>query len=165
MDKTLEDLWNKLTLIEDERTEVLVEKEWIDDPSEVSKNCLLGKILMRKPVNLEVMKTVFMKLWNMSSGLQIKEVGERHFVFQFSDGLAKNVLQKQPWSFNRSLMVLKEFDGYAKPELVNMDCCTFRVQIHGLPLGMMNEKIGTILGEAIEDVEEVETDEEQSAWG
>ena len=107
MNETLEDLWSKLTLTEDERIDVLVDKEWIDVPSEVSKNCLLRKILMRKLVNLEAMKTVFMKVWNMSSGLTIREVGERLHVFQFNDGIAKDrVLQKQPWSLNRSLLVL-----------------------------------------------------------
>ena len=71
-------------------------------------------------------------------------------VFQFNNGLAKDrVLQKHPWSFSRSLLVLQEFDGYVKPEDVNMDWCTFRVQIHGLPLGLMNERIWTVLSEAI----------------
>ena len=45
-----------------------------------------------------------------------------------------------------------------------MDWCPFRVQIHGLPLGVMNEKIGVLFGDALRDVEEVETDDAQIAW-
>ena len=44
-----------------------------------------------------------------------------------------------------------------------MDWCTFSVQIHGLPLDMMNERIGVVLGESIGDVEEVECDDKQVA--
>ena len=96
----------------------------------------------------------------------VREVGERLFLFQFEDGVEKDrVLQKQPWSFNKSLMVLKEMDGLLQPKEVNMEWCPFRVQIHGLPLGLMNEKIGIVISEALGDVEEMETTEDQVAWG
>ena len=44
-----------------------------------------------------------------------------------------------------------------------MDWCQFWVQIHGLPLGMMNEKIGIVLGEAFGEVLEVDSSEDQLA--
>ena len=62
-------------------------------------------------------------------------------------------------------MVLKELDGNIKLEEVNMDWCPFRVQIHYLPLGLMNEKIRVFLRNSLRDVKEVETDDEQIAWG
>ena len=66
----------------------------------------------------------------------VREVGERLFLFQFDDCLEKNrVFQKQPWSFNKSLMVLKEMDGLLQPKDVDMEWCPFREQIHRLPLG------------------------------
>ena len=46
-----------------------------------------------------------------------------------------------------------------------MEWCTFKVQIHGLPLDMMNEKIGAVLGKSIGDMEEVESNDEQMSWG
>ena len=58
---------------------------------------------------------------------------------------------------------MKVFDGHSKPEVVNLTWCSFWVQAHGLPLGLMNEKIGTVLGDAIGDVEEVETNGDQLA--
>ena len=75
------------------------------------------------------------------------------------------VIQKQPWSFDKSLLVMKVFDGHSKLEAVNLSWCSFWVQAHGLPLGLMNEKIGTVLGDAIGDVEKVETNGDQRAWG
>ncbi|XWS39417.1 hypothetical protein CRYUN_Cryun18bG0052800 [Craigia yunnanensis] len=57
------------------------------------------------------------------------------------------------------------FKGNEKPNEVNLQWCPFWVQIHGLLLGLMSGKIGTILGESIGDVEEINADEEQMAWG
>ncbi|XWS59046.1 hypothetical protein CRYUN_Cryun08bG0087600 [Craigia yunnanensis] len=52
-----------------------------------------------------------------------------------------------------------------KPDEVNLTWCPFWVQIHRLPLGLMTGKIGTVLGELIGDVEEIDAEEEQIAWG
>ena len=46
-----------------------------------------------------------------------------------------------------------------------MEWCPFTVQVHGLPLGLVTERIGVILGEVFGDVLEVETDDDLSAWG
>ena len=166
MSEGLEVLWSKLSLTEDEQSDDIVKKEWLDDQEEVKQNCLLGKLMTRKNVNVEAMNSVFIKIWKISYGLSIREVGDRLFLFHFEDILERDrILQKQPWSFNKSLMVLKEIDGNKQLEEVNMDWCPFRVQIHGLPLGLMNEKIGTVLGDAIGDLEEVEVDDGQFAWG
>ena len=115
---------------------------------------------------MEAMKMVFVKLWRIKAGISIREVGERLFIFQFEDEVEKDcILQKQPWSFNKSLLVLKEITCDLRLEEVNMDWCPFTVQVHGLPLGLITEKIGVILGEVLGDVLEVETDDDLSAWG
>ncbi|XVE95828.1 hypothetical protein REPUB_Repub02eG0167000 [Reevesia pubescens] len=41
----------------------------------------------------------------------------------------------------------------------------FWVQIHGLPLGLMNEKVGVVLGESLWNIKEVETFNGKVAWG
>ena len=74
------------------------------------------------------------------------------------------MLFKDNHGFNKSFLVIREFDGLSKLEEVSMEWCLFWVQIHSLPLGLMNEKIGAIFDEAIEDVKEVETHEDQFAW-
>ena len=53
--------------------------------------------------------------------MNIKEVGDRLFVFQFEDTLEKErVLMRQLWSFNKSLLVLDRFDGQTKPNEINL---------------------------------------------
>ena len=62
MTDTLEELWSKFSLTEDEQSDVIVEQGWANDLTKVEKNCALGKILMRKTVNVEAMKNVFTKI-------------------------------------------------------------------------------------------------------
>ncbi|XWS13549.1 hypothetical protein CRYUN_Cryun36dG0046500 [Craigia yunnanensis] len=164
MEEGLEKLWSRFSLTEEEQLDVVIEKEWVEDMVERSKNYLLDRLVMKKPVNLEAMKNIFMKVWKIQGGMNVNEVRERLFIFQFDDLLEKDrVLQKQPWFFNKSLLILKEINGDLNLKDVNMDWFSFTVQVHGLPLGLMIEKIGVVLGKFLGDIEEVETDDDKNA--
>ncbi|XWS24208.1 hypothetical protein CRYUN_Cryun28dG0081000 [Craigia yunnanensis] len=91
MVKGLEEIWNKFSLFEEEQENILIEKEWVKDIFEIGKNCLLEKLLMKKPVNMEAMRNVFTKIWKVFVGLSIREVDERMFIFHFEDRVEKEV--------------------------------------------------------------------------
>ena len=56
------------------------------------------------------------------------------FIFHFKYSLKKKQGDsKKFWSFNKSLLVLKDFDGLSKLDVVNMERCTFWVKVHGFP--------------------------------
>ena len=73
----LENLWGKLSLTEDELIEVRIEQDWLEEIKEVGKNCLIGKLLLNKRVNTEAMKNVLSNVWKVSSGMVVREVGNR----------------------------------------------------------------------------------------
>ncbi|XVE96179.1 hypothetical protein REPUB_Repub02eG0199500 [Reevesia pubescens] len=154
----LNKLWSKLTLTNEENVDLCVEKSWVEDTLKESKNCLVGKILSRKVVNLEEMKYVLTKVWKLKSDLLLREIGEKIFIFQFENLLGKNrIYLSQPWTFNKALIVLQEYDGITPIKKLRLCWCPFWVQIHSLPLCLMNEKVGVVLGESLGDVEKVET--------
>ena len=108
----LEQLRGKLSLTEEEQLKVVVEQEWLEDSKEAGKNYLIGKLALQKRVNVEAMKNILCNVWKIYSGLSIKEMECMLFIFRFQDDMEKEkVLQKQPWSFNKSLIVLKNFEG------------------------------------------------------
>ena len=80
MTESLEEMWNRLSLTEEEQNEVVVEKEWVDDGAEVGNKSLLGKLLLRRSVNIEAMRLVFLKIWRIKSGMTIRG-GWREAVF------------------------------------------------------------------------------------
>ena len=104
----LEEMWNRLPLTEEEQAEVVVEKEWVEDLSEVGNKCLLGKLLLKRAINIEAIRNVSLKIWKITFGMTIREVEDRLFLLYFEDGLERDrVFQRQSWSFNNSLLVLK----------------------------------------------------------
>ena len=70
---------------------------------------------------------------------------------------------QQPWSFNKSLVVMKDFDGHNTPKSIEISWCPFWVQIHGIPLRKMNEKVAQAIGKSI--VEVLDNGGEKAAWG
>ena len=58
MNEDLEQLWGKLSLTEEEQVEVVLEKDCLEEVNEVGKNCLIGKLVLNKRVNMEAMKNV-----------------------------------------------------------------------------------------------------------
>ena len=106
MNEELEKLWEKLSLTEAEQTEVIVEKDWQEKDNEVGENCLIGKLVLNKRINVEAMKNVLSTIWKLSARMSIKEVGGRLFIFHFEDISEKEaVLLCHAWSFNKSLPV------------------------------------------------------------
>ena len=74
------------------------------------------------------MRSVFGRIWKLIGDLQIKEMSEILFIFQFEEWIEKEmILMNQLLSFNKALVVFHEFDGHASPEQVNLDECPFWV--------------------------------------
>ncbi|XVF47656.1 hypothetical protein PTKIN_Ptkin03bG0127600 [Pterospermum kingtungense] len=74
-------------------------------------------------------------------------------------------LYRQPWSFNKALLVFKEFEDRCVLLEIQIDSCPFWVHIYGVPMTMRSEKVGIVLGEKIEVVEEVSTNQNKVALG
>ncbi|XVF75565.1 hypothetical protein PTKIN_Ptkin13bG0197000 [Pterospermum kingtungense] len=122
----LEAEFNKFSLVEEEKTDLVIEKAWVDEG----------------------------------------DIGDHTFVFQFEDESERGmVLVKQLWAFNKSLLVLNEFDGVQSIGEVDLNWYPFWVQIYGLPISLMTERIGIVLGEYVGAVEEVNLGENATTRG
>ena len=103
------------------------------------------------------MRNVFCKIWKLKRDLIIKEVEEKIYIFRFGNWVEKErVLFQQPWSFNKALMVIREFDGKYTVDSIELSWCPFWVQIHGIPLGMMNENVARAIGSFIRQILEID---------
>ncbi|XVF22975.1 hypothetical protein REPUB_Repub12eG0217300 [Reevesia pubescens] len=103
------------------------------------------------------MRNVLAQIWKLKKGLSITEIGDKIFMFSFGCILEKTrILQTQPWSFNKALLVLKEIDNMVRPDSLEMKWCPFWIQVHGLLAGLISEKVGIAIGESLGAVEQID---------
>ena len=108
----------------------------------------------------------FYKIWKLKEDLIIKEVEEKVYIFRFGNWVEKErVLFQQPWSFNKALMVIREFDGKYTADSIELSWCPFWVQIHGIPLGMMNENVARAIGSFIRQILVIDKGGDKVVWG
>ena len=67
---------------------------------------------MGKKVNNEAFTTVFSKIWRTTRGVIFKELDDNLWLFEFDvETNMRRVLEGRPWSFEKQILVLTEFNG------------------------------------------------------
>jgi hypothetical protein len=61
----------------------------------------------------------------------------------------------RPWSYDRTLLILNEFDGRLAPSQMDFLCSAIWIQIYNMSLGCMNRAVGTQIGQTMGAVEDV----------
>ncbi len=104
--------WRKFSLTEAEAPGVMVEDDAMGDSKHLGSHCLLGKMLTDRLFNKKVMKSTMLRIWGLTRGIIVKDIGENLFVFQFTDASeCELVLNGTPWLFDNHLLALNDFDG------------------------------------------------------
>ncbi|XVF77936.1 hypothetical protein PTKIN_Ptkin14bG0087900 [Pterospermum kingtungense] len=115
--------------IEEGDNVVFVNEGCLDDVVVDNSLCLVGKMMLRKPFSLEAVKNSFMRAWQLSHHLVIKELRDRLFLFRFSSSAEREIV---------------------------VDRCPLWVQFHGMTGNLMFSKVGALIGEKLGSVLEVE---------
>lgn len=55
------------------------------EASDVTSLCLFGKVMMSKSIYIDATKGVLSRAWQVRSGLEVIDIGNRIFLFQFFD--------------------------------------------------------------------------------
>jgi hypothetical protein len=72
--------------------------------------------------------------------VNFKDLRDNIWLFEFSDQEDKmRVLNGRPWSFDRQILVLNEFDGSTLPSQLEFNYSPFWIQVHDMPLICMNK--------------------------
>ena len=166
MAEELEELWKKLTFTEEEDEGINLSGESTKIAREIGKNCLVMKILTQRSINLEALRKTMRMLWRPNRAIQISEIDEELFLVEFGDTKdKKKVLEMCPWSFEKNLVLLQEFEGELVPKEINLKWSPFWVQIHNLPLKSMTKETGWEIGSKVGRVIDVDVPEKGVCWG
>ncbi|KAL8457951.1 hypothetical protein ACS0TY_035719 [Phlomoides rotata] len=126
-----------LDLAEEEVLRVVLDPE---EELEISSRCIVGK--------------------SYGSGRGIHGSGNRQnlFSFQFNSEMdLRTVLDREPWHFDKNVLVLKELGRGQQPADVSFNSAAFWVRIYELPMAARNQRILTLIFEKIGELVEIDT--------
>ena len=119
MDVTLEELWKKFTLSEEEKGVLSVHAQDVARSQEQAQFSLLFKLQTNEDFNKEAFKSTIQQLWRGSKRVPIKEVGNNLFLAIFdTEEHMNDILDRSPWSFDKRLVMVKRFTNDVSPENV-----------------------------------------------
>ncbi|KAK9987692.1 hypothetical protein SO802_027931 [Lithocarpus litseifolius] len=63
-----------------------------------------------------------------------------------------NILANEPWSYDKNLMVLQQYEAGSEVEDLTFNLTHFWVQVHGIPVRFMNKRVAEGLCETVGQV-------------
>jgi hypothetical protein len=95
---------------------------------------LLGQLLSPKPINSQSVKDTLQHAWKFALPLSFAVVGHHKYLFGISKPEhVQSILDQGPWNVRGSLLLLKPWSPDLALDEVNLNLCSFWVQVHGLP--------------------------------
>lgn len=157
MEENLETLYARLSLVEDEKYKIFTD-DVIPSNFDLSSS-LIGKILAPRTISFDQIVSLFKRLWNPKGILSCKPLEDNTVIFTFENLADKIRVQKgSPWLLDKCLMLLEN----ATPDMVisklSFSVCPFWIQLHGLPLALLNKNFASLAGNSIGHFLEVDTD-------
>ncbi|MBA0576898.1 hypothetical protein Golob_024872, partial [Gossypium lobatum] len=96
------------------------------------------------------MKSTLANLWHPVYGVQIRDLGEKRYLFKFFHYMdIERVLKGLPWTFNNHLLILCKLKRGEDPLKIPLVFVPFWVQIHNVPIGLFSENLAIQLGNFI----------------
>ena len=135
MDVAMEELWKKFHLSKEEKGVLEVNSQEVAISKQYAQFSILFKLQSNKDFNKEAFKSTIQKLWRGSRGVTIKKVGNNLFlaIFVSKEDMVE-ALDRSPWSFDRSLILLKRFNGDLSPGNVSFQYSPFWIWVFNIPI-------------------------------
>ena len=155
MEDELEELWKKLTFTEEEDTGIELDSRSTSAAMKVGKYYAVMKILSQRSINIDALRKNLRMLWKPNKGVQISEMRRTK----------KKVLDMCPWSYEKQLILIQEFEGKLTPKEIEIKWVPFWVQIYNLPLNSRTRDTGWAIGSCLGVVLDVDVAESRVQWG
>lgn len=137
--------------------EVIALDESYEECPQNARFVLVGKILSSKILNKTGVSRVIEKAWRTEEEFSISPWKDNVYAFGFKkeEDLCR-VISRGPWSVMGSLLILRKWDQKKSFSELDFNFSPFWVQIHGLPLGLLNSKAGMTIARSLGEIIAVE---------
>lgn len=127
--------------------------------------CIVGRFLTERKINVNEMKSKMADVWRPTMGINIKEIEQGIFLFQFYHKEDMNwVLKGGPWSFDNAMFEMAEVPKGEEPLNVPLWHVNMWMQIYELPSGFISEAMGKQLGDFFGEFLEYDNKNNTSSW-
>ena len=100
------------------------------------------RFLTRRALNTDAVARTFKPLWKAENGFTVSNEGEHKVLFIFdNEADVDHILSTEPWSFDKSLVVLEKFDRNTPLSDLLLDKTSFWVQVHNIPIGFRSKSV------------------------
>ena len=134
---SIEDLWSRFSLIEEEENGADVPRK-----KEISIVRLAAKFFTKRVVNAEAVSRTFKLLWKLIGEMKIRDIGGNILLFE-------RVLELEAWTYDKSLVVFWRAMDVDSAPLLPFDSVTFWVQLHNVPDQCITQATGEAVGNTI----------------
>lgn len=166
MNEELEAMWSKLSFTEEEGEGIELGSDTTRAAKEVGKNSAIMKIMTLRFISLDTLRKNLRMLWRTNKWVNISELEAELFLVEFGDEKdKKKVLDMSPWSFEKQLVIIQEFEGEQIPKEMEVKWSPFWIQIFNLPLMNRTKETGWVIGSSLGDVMEVDVPDSGVNWG
>jgi 14-3-3 protein epsilon len=127
------------------------------DPStiQILDHCLVGRILTDKQIRFAYFKERLSHFWKPGKKVSILQADNGRFLFQFNHRLdAAKVLDDGPWLFDNYNMVIERIAPSVVPASIDLNHLDLWLQVHNLPFGFIQPKIGQAIGRFLGELKE-----------
>ncbi|KAL2540680.1 Uncharacterized protein Adt_01658 [Abeliophyllum distichum] len=114
----------------------------------IESNCLIGKIMLHKPLDKNLVESIAKKEWRCKNDFSVACITRNVFMFSFkSIEDLKNVLGNSPWTIRGGLLIISVWCSGKVPREFSFSYSVFWVQVHGLPINYLTRENMTKIGE------------------
>ena len=147
--------WKRFSLSESEGNKFSIQEENTGE-----EYLLAAKFFTRRVLNMEAIARTFTLLWKTKKGFEIRDMGDHKILFIFPKKAdIDRVLEGEPWSFDRHLVVLQRIDRDDAIWSLDFSVTRFWVQVHDMSIGSFSLDLAKEIGSVVGKVENQMTNE------
>ena len=110
------------------------------------------KVLSQRSITLDALQKNLRMVWKPNKSMQIPKLEDELYMVKFRvEKDKKKILEMRPWSYDKELIILQEFEGDQMPKEMALKWSPFWIQIHNLPLKSRTRETGYSIGTIIGD--------------
>jgi hypothetical protein len=130
------------------------------DPNaiQILDHCLIGRVLTDKQIRFAYFKERLGHFWKLGKKVSILQSDNGRFLFQFNHRLdAAKVVDEGPWLFDNYNMVIERIAPGVVPASVDLNFLDIWIQVHHLPFGFIQPKVGQAVGRFLGELKEYDS--------